>query len=124
MPVATSDGQCFDGVGMRPGEQRRVRHLQQRLARQKQGSNRRRRTVRAIGRVYERVRNRRADFCHQTAHTLTTEHGLVAVEDLRVKHMTASAQGTVEQPGRHVRQKAGLNRSILDKAWGAIAHHP
>src|SRR5438876_8675946 len=68
-------------------------------------------------RVYERVHNRRADFCHQTAHTLTTEHGLVAVEDLRVKHMTASAQGTVEQPGRHVRQKAGLNRSILDKAW-------
>ena len=120
MPVATSDGQCFDGVGMRPGEQRRVRHLQRRLARQKQGSNRRRRTVRAIGRVYERVRNRRADFCHQTAHTLTTEHGLVAVEDLRVKHMTASAQGTVEQPGRHVRQKAGLNRSILDKAWGRL----
>jgi len=120
MPVATSDGQCFDGVGMRPGEQRRVRHLQRRLARQKQGSNRRRRTVRAIGRVYERVRNRRADFCHQTAHTLTTEHGLVAVEDLRVKHMTASARGTVEQPGRHVRQKAGLNRSILDKAWGRL----
>ncbi len=114
MPVATSDGQCFDGVGMRPGEQRR------RLARQKKGSNRRRRTVRAIGRVYERVRNRRADFCHQTAHTLTTEHGLGAVEDLRVKHMTASARGTVEQPGRHVRQKAGLNRSILDKAWGRL----
>jgi len=63
MPVATSDGQCFDGVGVRPGEQRRVR-------------------------------NRRTDFCHQTAHTLTTEHGLVAVEDLRVKHMTASARGT------------------------------
>ena len=120
MPVATSDGQCFDGVGMRPGEQRRVRHLQRRLARQKQGSNRRRRTVRAIGRVYERVHNRRTDFCHQTAHTLTTEHGLVAVEDLRVKHMTASARGTVEQPGRHVRQKAGLNRSILDKAWGRL----
>src|SRR5437879_5813682 len=88
--------------------------------RQKQGSNRRRRTVRAIGGVYERVRNRRADFYHQTAHTLTSEHGLVAVEDLRVKHMTASARGTVEQPGRHVRQKAGLNRSILDKAWGRL----
>ena len=76
--------------------------------------------MRAIGRVYERVRNRRADFCHQTAHTLTTEHGLVVVEDLRVKHMTASAKGTVEQPGNNVRQKAGLNRSIVDKAWGQL----
>ena len=120
LAVATSDGQCFDGVGMRPGEQRRVRHLQRRLARQKKGSNRRRRTVRAIGRIFERVRNRRIDFCHQTAHTLTTEHGLVVVEDLRVKHMTASAHGTVENPGTHVRQKAGLNRSILDKSWGRL----
>ena len=120
IPVAASDGQCFDGVGMRLGEQRRLRHLQRRLAHQQKGSNRRRRTVRAIGRVYERVRNRRADFCHQTAHTLTTEHGLVVVEDLRVKNMTASAKGTVEQPGNNVRQKAGLNRSIVDKAWGQL----
>jgi putative transposase len=120
LAVATSDGRCFDGVGMRAGEQRRVRHLQRRLARQQKGSNRRRRTVRAIGHIFERVRHRRTDFCHQTAHTLTTQHGLVVVEDLRVKHMTASAKGTVERPGRHVRQKAGLNRSILDKAWGRL----
>src|SRR6266508_1216760 len=31
--------------------------------------------------------------------------------------MTASASGTVDQPGRNVRQKAGLNRSILDVGW-------
>ncbi len=34
--------------------------------------------------------------------------------------MTASAAGTVENPGRNVRQKAGLNRSILDQGWGAF----
>jgi IS605 OrfB family transposase len=70
--------------------------------------------------VYERVRHRRADFCHQTAHVLTSEHGLVVMEDLRVKNMTASAKGTIEQPGSRVRQKAGLNRSILDKSWGRL----
>ena len=42
------------------------------------------------------------------------------MKDLRVKHMTASAHGTVAQPGRKVRQKAGLNRSILDKSWGRL----
>jgi putative transposase len=100
VPVAASDGQCFDGVGMRPGEQRRLRHLQRRLARQKKGSNRRRRTVRAIGRVVEPIHNRRADFCHQTAHTLTTEHGLVVLEDLHVRAMTASARGALSSRAR------------------------
>jgi putative transposase len=118
VPVATSDGECFHGLGVQSREQRHLAHLQRRLARQKRGSNRRRRTVRNIKRVFECIRNRRLDFCHQTAHVLTTGHGLVVIEDLRVMHMTASARGTVEQPGQRVRQKAGLNRAILDKAWG------
>ncbi|WP_333764313.1 zinc ribbon domain-containing protein [Streptomyces sp. IBSBF 2390] len=33
--------------------------------------------------------------------------------------MTRSAKGTVEAPGRNVRQKAGLNRAILDAAPSA-----
>jgi putative transposase len=32
--------------------------------------------------------------------------------------MTRSAVGTVEQPGRNVAAKSGLNRSILDAGWG------
>ena len=32
--------------------------------------------------------------------------------------MTASAAGTVEEPGKGVRQKAGLNKAILDQGWG------
>jgi putative transposase len=34
--------------------------------------------------------------------------------------MTASAKGTADQPGRNVRQKAGLNRAILSKGWGGF----
>lgn len=30
----------------------------------------------------------------------------------------ACARGTIEQPGRNVRQKAGLNRGIHNQAWG------
>lgn len=37
-----------------------------------------------------------------------------------MKAMTASAKGTMEAPGTLVSQKAGLNRGILDKGWGAI----
>jgi putative transposase len=40
------------------------------------------------------------------------------IEDLSVKGMTASAAGTVEQPGKKIRQKAGLNRAMLDVGFG------
>ncbi len=47
-------------------------------------------------------------------------HAVVVAEDLRVKAMTASAHGTMESPGRHVRQKAALNKAILDQGWGEL----
>jgi putative transposase len=34
--------------------------------------------------------------------------------------MGRSAKGTVAEPGKKVRQKAGLNRAILDQGWGAF----
>ena len=43
---------------------------------------------------------------------------MVCVEDLNMQAMTASAAGTVEAPGSQVRQKAGLNKAILDQGWG------
>jgi len=36
--------------------------------------------------------------------------------------MTRSARGTIDRPGRGVRQKAGLNRGILASGWGLLAH--
>ena len=39
---------------------------------------------------------------------------------LDVKGMTRSARGTLEAPGRNVRQKAGLNRGILKAAWSLL----
>lgn len=126
--VATSDGDMHDRRFVTAGEQRRIRRLQQRLARslRTHGRNRkskRRDAVRAqLNRVNARIRARRTDFAAQTTHRLVTRYGLVAVEDLRVKNMTRSAKGTAEAPGRNVRQKAGLNRSILGKGWGGFLH--
>ncbi len=44
----------------------------------------------------------------------------MCVEILLVANMSRSAKGTVDQPGRNVRAKAGLNRSILDQGWGEM----
>src|SRR5690625_6769985 len=42
---------------------------------------------------------------------------MVCIEDLQVRNMSRSAAGTTEQPGRNVRAKSGLNKSILDQGW-------
>ena len=39
------------------------------------------------------------------------------IEDLTVRNMSRSASGTLEAPGKNVRAKAGLNKSILDQGW-------
>lgn len=124
--AATSEGQMFDRGFVTPGETKRLKRLQQSLSRSLivHGRNRRsnrRDAVRAeLGKLNARIRSRRADFAAQTAGSLVRAHGLVAVEDLRIKNMTRSAKGTVEAPGRNVQQKAGLNREILNKGWGGF----
>jgi putative transposase len=42
----------------------------------------------------------------------------VVLEDLKIKNMTKSAKGTLENPGTNVKAKAGLNRAILHQNWG------
>jgi putative transposase len=65
-----------------------------------------------------RQARRRADFTHKLTTDVAKRHGWVGIEDLRVVTMTASARGSVEIPGRNVRQKAGLNRAVLDSTPG------
>jgi putative transposase len=107
------------------GEQRRLLGLERRKARQVRWAKRHnggrysrrvRRTIGQIAALRARQARRRADFTHKLTTDLAKSHGWVAIEDLRVKDMTGSAKGTVQAPGRKVRQKAGLNRAVLDNA--------
>jgi putative transposase len=109
------------------GEQRRLVGLERRKARQvrwakrhngRRYSRRLRRTIAQIAQLRARQARRRADFTHKLTTDLAKSHGWVAIEDLRVKWMTKSAKGTVDAPGRNVRQKAGLNRGVLDNTPG------
>jgi IS605 OrfB family transposase len=115
-----SQGEPFDRAMWRTGERVRVLALKRRQARQIKGSNRFLRTCTQINRLCRRAANRRRDFAHKTSTALAKNHGLIAVEAFVVTNMTRSARGTLEAPGRNVRQKAGLNRAILDKGWGLV----
>lgn len=115
--AACSDGNLLDRFNYTPGERKRYRRLEQQQARRKAGSRNRCKTARSRQRIKRRERMRRADFCAQTASLLTHENAVVVLEDLKIVNMTASARGSVREPGRNVAQKAGLNRAILDKGW-------
>jgi putative transposase len=107
------------------GEQRRLLGLERRKARQVRWaerhnrgrySRRLRRTIAQIAALRARQARRRLDFTHMLTTDLAKSHGWVGIEDLRVKGMTKSAKGTALAPGRSVKAKTGLNRSILDNA--------
>ena len=98
----------------------KLRRSQQRLSRCRKGSRRwkQRRATLANHQYRERVRNR--NECHRITTELVRRFGLIVLEDLTIKNMTASVKGTVEEPGTNVAQKAGLNRSITEQTWGII----
>jgi putative transposase len=100
-----------------PRRPRNLTGAQQRLARCKRGSNRRRKQREQVARIHRKIRRQRLDHAHKTALRLVRHHDLLAHEVLRIANMTRSAAGTVELSGRNP-AKSGLNRSILDAGWG------
>ncbi len=98
----------------------RLKRLQRRLARARKGSNRRERVRVQVARLRAREADRRKDWAEKTTTDLARRFDLIRVEDLRIAQMTRSARGTLAAPGRHVRQKAGLNRGILAAGWGLL----
>ena len=117
--VATSDGNFYFLPDLKKKEARRKRY-QRRMARQVEGSNRRKDTKKKIAQVSRKIANIRKNWIHQTTREIAGKCGTVIVEDLEVKNMTVSAKGTIENPGKNVKQKAGLNSAMLDTALGEL----
>ena len=67
-----------------------------------------------------RIANCRHDFLHKLSTETSKNHAVIVLEDLQVRNMSRSARGTVEEPGRNVAAKAGLNKAILDQGWGTF----
>jgi putative transposase len=99
----------------------RLADLQRQRARKRRGSSRYRLLSQRISALHAQIANRRLDFLHKETTALVRRSVLIATEQLRTKNMSRSAKGTVEAPGRRVRQKAGLNREILSVGL-AMAH--
>ena len=118
--AALSTGELLHCPALTARERTRLRRLQRRLARAGRGSNRRSRVRHAIARLRARETDRRKDWADKASTDLARRFDLIRVEDLKIGNMTRSARGTRDDPGRKVRQKAGLNRGILRSGWGLL----
>src|SRR5262249_36840989 len=119
--AATSVGQLIDPVNPFAGLRDKRAKLQQRLACKVKFSSNWHKLKGKISRLRMHEANVRKDFLHKEAAGLAKSHGVYRLEKLRVRNMTASAAGTVEEPGKNVAQKNRLNRSTLDQGWGMFA---
>ena len=113
------------GPWLSAGEKERLRRLEKKSARQRGArppgqstSHRLIRTYDQIARLRATAKRRAVDWQHRTTTELAAIFSVVVVEDLKITNMVRSAKGTIERPGRNVRQKAGLNRAITGEAWG------
>lgn len=110
-----SDGTKIDNPRFLATAMTQIRQLSKQLRRKKKRSSRWKKTQRQIAKLKRQVANRRQDWIHKVAAEIVSDNSLVATEKLNVKNMTASAK-TIN--GR--KQKAGLNRSILDVGFGGL----
>ncbi|MDJ0742384.1 MAG: transposase [Xenococcaceae cyanobacterium MO_167.B27] len=91
--------------------------LQKKLAKKEKFSNKWKRLKFKITKLHIRIANIRNDYLHKISSELSQNHAIVILEDLKIVNMSKSAKGTVENPGKNVKQKSGLNRAILDQGW-------
>jgi putative transposase len=68
-----------------------------------------------ISKVTRKVANQRANWVHQVASDIVRCNSFVATEKLEVSKMTRKAK-----KGKRKKQKAGLNKSILDVGMGML----
>ncbi|MGT4154245.1 RNA-guided endonuclease InsQ/TnpB family protein [Klebsiella pneumoniae] len=112
-----SDGTVFEPVNSFKQNQSRLARLQRQLARKVKFSANWKKQKARISRLHSHIANIRRDYLHKVTTTVSKNHAMIVIEDLKVSNMSKSAAGTVDEPGRNVASKSGLNRAILDQGW-------
>ncbi|WP_281909857.1 RNA-guided endonuclease InsQ/TnpB family protein [Massilia varians] len=112
-----SDGTYYAPLNSFKLHEDRLRRAQQSMSRKIKFSSNWIKSKTRVQRLYSRIGNARRDYLHKITTAISQNHAMVCIEDLQVQNMSKSAAGTSERPGRKVRAKAGLNKSILDQGW-------
>ena len=115
--AAFSDGTMAESINSFRGHEDALGREQRKLSRKKKGSNNWKKQKRKISGLHHTIANVRSDFLHKLSTQVSENQARVFVECLNIRGMSSSARGTIEEPGRNVRAKSGLNKFILDQGW-------
>lgn len=113
-----SDGTMFEPVHAFRKNAAKLAKYQCCLSRKTKFSSNWKKQKQKISRLHQRVAHTRNDFLHKTSTIISKNHAMIVIEDLKITNMSKSARGTVDVPGRSVKAKSGLSKSILDQGWG------
>jgi len=116
--LTLDNGEKIDNPKFLSEQAEHMKKLQQKLAKAKKGSNNHEKLKKSIANLHEYISNKRKDFLHNESSKLVNKYDRIYMEDLKLANLTKSSKGTVENPGKNVKAKSGLNKSILDIGAG------
>ena len=107
--AALSNGKIYLPVDAFRSSKDKLAKMQRRLKRMVRFSKNWKKQQKKIAKLHKKIADTRRDHLQKLTTDICKNHAVVYREDLRIKNMTASAKGTLEEPGTNVRQKSGLN---------------
>ena len=123
--ASLSNGESINNPRIYRATEEQIKEAHKKLSRRKKGSHRRNRAKKELSRWYRKTRHRREDFLHKTSRRLVKEYGTLVFEDLQIKNMSATPKPKQNEETEKflpngAAAKGGLNKSILDAAWGTL----
>lgn len=119
--VTTSQGEVTAPISIFRKKEKQLQKAQKNLARKRKFSNNWKKQKSKIGKIHRHIAYIRQDFLHKTSTRLSKSHAMIVIEDLKIKNMSKSASGTLSLPGKNVKAKSGLNKSLLDQGFGEFS---
>ncbi len=112
-----SDGSYLEPLSSFRKLEKKLAREQRKLAKKTKFSSNWKKQKHKIAKIHIKIANARKDYLHKASTTISKNHGVVVLEDLQIRDMSKAAKGDLENPGKNVKAKSGLNKSILDQGW-------
>lgn len=107
-----SNGTFIEPLNSFKKSSEKLASLQRKLKHKKKFSKNWQKQKAKITKHHEKIASARRDYLHKKSTAICENQAVICIEDLKIKNMSKAAKL------KNVKQKSGLNKSILDQGWG------